>query len=88
MVALDSTTFKYSDQRADVPLTGSIQPVFIRLPSPGKLCPYTGLRRTAFYTLLKSGKVKTYTLKQPGSRRGIRLIDFASLVAAIKKEMV
>jgi hypothetical protein len=62
-----------------------LQPCFVRLPKPGTLCPFTGLSRTQMYLLCKSGKVKSYSLKRRGARRGVRLIDFQSLVAAIEE---
>jgi hypothetical protein len=60
-----------------------LQPRFVRLPKPGTLCPFTGLSRTQIYLLCKSGKVESHSLKQSGKSRGVRLIDFQSLVAAI-----
>ncbi len=62
-----------------------LQPRFVRLPKPGTLCPFTGLSRTQIYLLCKSGKVKSYSLKRRGTCRGVRLIDFQSLVAAIEE---
>jgi len=35
--------------------------------------------------LCKSGKVKSHSLKRRGTCRGVRLIDFQSLVAAIEE---
>lgn len=37
------------------------------------------------YLLCKSGKVKSHSLKRPGTCRGVRLIDFQSLVTAIEE---
>jgi hypothetical protein len=62
-----------------------LQPRFVRLPKPGTLCPFTGLSRTQIYLLCKSGKVKSHSLKRRGTCRGVRLIDFQSLVAAIEE---
>jgi hypothetical protein len=62
-----------------------LQPRFVRLPKPGTLCPFTGLSRTQMYLLCKSGKVKSYSLKRRGARRGVRLIDYQSLVATIEE---
>src|SRR5208283_2406877 len=62
-----------------------LQPRFIRLPKPGTLCPFTGLSRTQIYLMCKSGKVKSHSLKRRGTCRGVRLIDFQSLVAAIQE---
>jgi len=62
-----------------------LQPRFVRLPKPGTLCPFTGLSRTQIYLLCKSGKVKSHSLKRRGTCRGVRLIDFQSLVSAIEE---
>lgn len=62
------------------------QPAFVRLPRPGQRESLTGLTRTAIFGLLKAGKVRSVSLKQPGCKRGVRLVDAASLVAAIERE--
>jgi hypothetical protein len=62
-----------------------LQPRFVRLPKPGTLCPFTGLSRTQMYLLCKSGKVKSYSLKRRGACRGVRLIDYESLVIVIQE---
>jgi hypothetical protein len=66
-------------------LLARLQPRFVRLPKPGTLCPFTGLSRTQIYLLCKSGKIKSHSLKRPGTCRGVRLIDYQSLVAAIEE---
>jgi hypothetical protein len=63
-----------------------INPAFIRIPRPGCRDPFCGLTRTALFTLIKQGKVSSVSLKQPGGKRGIRLIDAMSLVEALRKE--
>jgi hypothetical protein len=62
-----------------------IQPAYVRLPRPGQRDSLTGLTRTAIFGLLKAGKVRSVSLRQPGTKRGIRLIDAGSLVSAIEK---
>ena len=62
-----------------------LQPRFVRLPKPGTLCPFTGLSRTQIYLMCKSGKVKSHSLKRRGTCRGVRLIDYPSLVSAIQE---
>jgi len=63
------------------------KPEFIRLPLPGQRCPYTGLSRTTLNELTIDGPanghkapVKSHVLKKRGAMRGIRLIDFDSLM--------
>jgi len=67
-----------------VPQDQNIQPRFIRLPKNGSRCPHTGLTRTQIYLFIKSGLVKSISLKRSGTSRGTRLIDFDSLCAAIR----
>ncbi|MFZ1072135.1 MAG: hypothetical protein WAO21_01745 [Verrucomicrobiia bacterium] len=62
-----------------------ISPAFTtRFPRPGQREPFSGLCRSQLFSLIKSGKVKSYSLKMPGCSRGVRLIDCASLRAAIE----
>ena len=63
------------------------EPEFIRLPAPRKRCPYTGLSRTTLCELVLSCPVNNYRppvrsvlLKKRGAVRGIRLIDYDSLM--------
>jgi hypothetical protein len=74
-----------NDAAACVSQPHILQPRFIRLPKPGTLCPFTGLSRTQIYLMCKSGKVKSHSLKRRGTCRGVRLIDFQSLVKAIQE---
>ena len=64
----------------------TVQPAYLRLPRPGERDPLCGLTRTHLFGLIKAGKVRSVALKQEGCRRGVRLIDAASLVAAIERE--
>ncbi len=58
-------------------------PAFIRYPRPGGRDPLTGLSRTQLFLFVKSGIVRSVAIKQPGCKRGVRLIDVPSLLAAI-----
>ena len=60
-------------------------PATFRLPRPGERCQYFGLSRTEYYSLIHRGEIKSYTLKKPGRGRGIRLLDFNSVLGAITK---
>jgi hypothetical protein len=73
------------EQNHTPPSILQLQPRLVRLPKPGTLCPFTGLSRTQIYLLCKSGNVKSHNLKRRGTCRGIRLIDFQSLVAAVEE---
>jgi hypothetical protein len=70
-------------QPAPAPLA---PPATIRLPRPGDRCPHFGLSRTQFYDLIERGLIKSYTLKQPGRGRGVRLIDYKSVLEAITNQ--
>ena len=62
----------------------NISPAFVRLPRPGQRESFSGLCRSQLFSLIKSGRVKSHSLKMPGATRGVRLIDCASLRAAIE----
>ncbi len=57
---------------------------WIRLPMRGH-CPHTGLSRAAFYELIKTNKIRTASLKKPGTVRGARLIWLPSVMAYLEK---
>lgn len=63
------------------------RPEFIRLPAPGKRCPYTGLSRSTLNELTipstandNRPPVKSVVLRKRGALRGIRLINYDSLM--------
>ena len=58
----------------------SSQAEFIRLPAPGTRCCLTGLSRTSLNELVESGAVLSVTLRKPGAKRGIKLINRAALL--------
>jgi hypothetical protein len=49
-----------------------------RMPKPGQRL--LGLSRTTLLELSNSGKIKTVSIKKPGSVRGIRLVFMPSLL--------
>ena len=64
-----------------------VRPEFIRLPKPGRQCPYTGLPRSGLNALILPSQangfrpaVKSISLRRRGSQRGIRLISYDSLM--------
>jgi hypothetical protein len=59
----------------------SVAPEWIRLPRPGEVEPRTSLSRGVLSRLAVEGKVKTLTTKEPGKRRGCRLIHLGSLLS-------
>lgn len=62
------------------PITNNAKPEFLRLPKPGTLCPHSGLGRTVMYELCKEHKVQSVVLRRRGATRGIRLVNYDSLM--------
>ncbi len=67
------------------------KPEFIRLPLPGRRCPFTGLSRTTLCELTIDSPangfkapVCSHVLRKRGALRGIRLIDYDSLIGYLK----
>ncbi|ADE54188.1 conserved hypothetical protein [Coraliomargarita akajimensis DSM 45221] len=67
------------------------QPHWIRLPRSGERCSHTGLSRSALNELVLKTPlngfkppVKSISLKRPGQKRGIRLINFESLIGYLE----
>lgn len=70
---------------------GAAQIEFIRLPRTGSTCPHVGLSRSTLNKLIlpspenrNKPPVASICLRRPGTQRGVRLIDFASLVAFLR----
>ncbi|MDP0500740.1 MAG: hypothetical protein Q7P63_11655 [Verrucomicrobiota bacterium JB022] len=68
------------------------KPEFIRLPLPGKRCPYTGLSRSTLNELTIASDTNDYNppvdskvLRKRGATRGIRLINFDSLISYLNE---
>lgn len=63
-----------------------MQPIWIRLPKTGQLCPYTGLSRSAMNALILGNNppVRSVSLKKRWAIRGTRLIHLQSLLAYIE----
>jgi hypothetical protein len=67
--------------------TESVKPEWLRLPAPGNRCRFTGLSRSTLNELTISGPanegqppVKSVVLRKRGALRGIRLINYDSLM--------
>lgn len=68
-------------------MNADVRPEFIRLPLAPARCPYTGLSRATLCELtIPSSRnefrppVKSVLIKKRGALRGIRLVNFDSLV--------
>src|SRR5437879_4361768 len=64
-----------------------VRPEFIRLPKPRESDPYTGLSRSSLNALVWPCRendfrppVRSCTLRRRGTTKGVRLIDFQSLM--------
>ncbi len=81
------------------PLTTAIEfqptkPEFLRLPKPGQHCRITGMKRGFLNLLILPCKendfkppVKSYVLRRRGNLKGVRLIDYDSLVGYIRNHV-
>lgn len=63
------------------------RPRWIRLPKTGMRCPYSGLSRSKLNQLVLATEANDYrplvrskSCNQPGKIRGVRLIDYISLM--------
>ena len=74
-----------------LPKQNAPTPKFIRLPKAGTTCPYTGLTRAVLNTLIlptaDNGHVppvRSFCLRRfADAKKGVRLIEFESLIAYI-----
>lgn len=64
------------------PAHRQVDPVYIRLPKPGTLCPYTSLSRSILNGLIlgPGAPVKSVSLRKRHTIRGVRLIHLQSLL--------
>ena len=53
-----------------------LNPRFARVP---RAVEYSGLSRTMIFALIKSGDIKSVSLKSKGKSRGIRMVDLKSI---------
>ena len=67
------------------PVLAQHEPEFIGLPPPGRVCPFTGLKRGSFYSLIAEGSVKSFVLRRKGAVRGRRLVSYRSLMDHLKR---
>ena len=68
-------------------ISETTKPEWVRLPAPGGRCRFTGLSRSTLNELTIAGSandgvppVKSVVLRKRGALRGIRLINFDSLM--------
>lgn len=62
------------------------KPEFIRIPRAGERCPYTGLSRAWIYEAANAGLIRTVSIRSRGRVRGVRLIDYDSLVSYLRSQ--
>ena len=70
---------------------GLLRPEFLRLPPPGQRCPITGMTRSSLNALILASAangfkppVRSFCLKKPGAKTGIRLLEYSSLASHIR----
>src|SRR5579859_7145493 len=80
-------------QAPEVSTNNKSQPEFIRLPRPGQQCAHTGLSRTKMCELIlpcpangHKPPVRSVVLRASGKSRGVRLIDYASLISYLNSQ--
>ena len=61
--------------------SNAVQPIWLRVPKAVQL---TGLSRSKVYELLGAGAIRSASLRDPGQRHAVRLIDRADLLAFIE----
>ena len=61
--------------------SNAVQPIWLRVPQAVQL---TGLSRSKVYELLGAGAIRSASLRDPGQRHAVRLIDRADLLAFIE----
>ena len=59
-----------------------IKPEWVRVPEAVKI---SGLGRSSIYELIGAGKIKTFSKRARGSRRGVRLISYDSLLEFLER---
>jgi len=90
--ALTTADLKSAVVAATEPVSATTKPEWIRLPEKGR-CPYTGLSRSVLYNLVapcaENGHkppVRSVSLRRKGCVRGVRLIDYRSLLAFLDSQ--
>jgi hypothetical protein len=82
------------DIGAEIAAAKPPRPLYIRLPRAGTRCPYTDLPRSTLKDLCVSTKANNYRppvrsislKKSKHAKRGVRLIDYQSLIAYLRRE--
>lgn len=64
-------------------IENAIPQIWIRLPKAGEICPHTGMKRGSLLNLALRNrkKIKMVHLREPGCKRGNRLIWLPSVHA-------
>ena len=60
------------------------RPEWIRVPKVGTVCQHSGLSRSYLHSLIKDGQVESVSLRKRGSKFGVRLVSYDSLMAYIR----
>ena len=60
------------------------RPEWVRIPKPRTTCPFSGLSRAHMHRLVQAGDVESMSLRKRGSKFGVRLVSYDSLMAYIR----
>jgi hypothetical protein len=61
----------------------AMKPVWLRVPAASRV---SGLSRSRIFVEIVKGKILSKHLKEPGKQRGIRLVNYDSLLAFIESQ--
>ncbi len=65
--------------------SSAYRPEWIRVPKTGTVCPHSGLSRSFIHQLIKEGDVASWSMRKRGTKHGVRLVSYDSLMAYIRK---
>jgi hypothetical protein len=60
-------------------------PLWIRAPAKGPEY-YTGFSRSKLYELVRDGKIRSVSIREPGQEKGTRLFELKSILAFIDSQ--
>jgi hypothetical protein len=82
---LKGTAMKTSQAASCGKHQSHLKPEWVRVPDAVHL---SGLSRSAIYELIAAGAIKSFSNRQRGAQRGIRLISYDSLVGYLDEQFV
>jgi len=79
----------YTTDPIGAPPAYTTRPAWVRLPTGGHPCPWTGLKRSKLNSLIlgANAPVKSVSLRKRGQTKGTRLIYLPSLLGYLHQQM-